>query len=133
MGSSNSKAKLEELWESGEDIDLFNIFTDGVMPNEDSTTSGSGVLKGSLVLGSRPSQETLQAFKFVKSLERSSLEKINRELEKLQKTPESKYKKQCLILLRHLYLIRSKPPVWVNEEDFRLLQPAPLDWAHMLG
>lgn len=140
MGSSNTKVKLEKIWNSTQTSEpISNIFStdtkDGVMVNGKShVDSESEIFKGALVIGKRPSEDTLQAFDFVQSFKKSSLEEIKSGLEDIQKNPESKYKKQCLILLRHLYLIKSKPDIWEYEADSLLLPDAPLEtWAIALG
>jgi hypothetical protein len=140
MGSGNTKVKLEKIWNSTETGETFsNIFStdtkDGVMViGKNHLDSESEIFKGALVIGKKPSEDTLQAFDFVRSFEKSSLEEIKSGLEDVQRNPESKYKNQCLILLRNLYLIKSKPDIWEYDADSLLLPDAPLEtWAIALG
>ena len=55
----------------------------------------------------QPSEETQEALDFVSNYKKSSLQQINNIILDIQKESESEFKNQTLILLRHLYLIKS--------------------------
>ena len=138
MGANSTRQRVEEIWASQGGVLEGAAFTDtseGVfVEGEIPLDSEEGSLSGIIRFDRTPSEDTKLALEYASQFANSSLEKIDSALREMQGRAESKFKNQCLILLRHLYLVKSKPSVLVRAEDNELIPPPPLGtWGLALG
>lgn len=130
MGANSTKQRIEEIWASQGEVlegDTFSIdtFEGVIVEGETSLDSEEGSLSGIISFPREPSEDTKRALEYAVQFENSSLEEIYSALREMQGRRESKFKNQCLILLRNLYLVKSKPPVLVQAEDSDLIRSKP--------
>ena len=129
MGAKSTKQRIEEILASRGEVLEGAAFTDtseGVfVEGEIPLDSEEGSLLGIIRFAREPSEDTKQALEYAVQFENSSLEEIYSALREMQGRRESKFKNQCLILLRNLYLVKSKPPVLVRAEDSGLIRSKP--------
>ena len=142
MGANSTRRRVEEIWASqgggfGRCCFFYRHIGGSVCGRAKSTLDseeGKSVreLSG---LTETPSEDTKLALEYASQFANSSLEEnCTLPFEKCKSRAESKFKNQCLILLRHLYLVKSKPFILVRVGDNEQIPTAPLEtWGQVLG
>ena len=127
-----SADESEETWVCAGDT------SDGVMVDGPvSLFTQPPVIKGSLCF--EPSGETKYALLYIDNLKESTLTELEFQLLLMRTSPASKYKTQCLILLRNLHLVKSMRPLTGKAVPYEMSSlpslPSlpPLEWMGGLG